>query len=140
MAFASIRNAANFCLPFVDDSIDAMEVEFMHWRSYWLRYEGDSLPYNTLGVLLSAKEIHTYPSSKVLQILTTGPVTTAKNERSFSALRYLKTYLRFTTKEEVFNRFALLYVHHNLIINFEHVNDEFSRKNRTKFQLSLILT
>ena len=49
MAFASIRNAVNFLLPFVDDSIDAVEVEFTRWRSYWLRYKGDSLLYyNTL--------------------------------------------------------------------------------------------
>ena len=60
MTFALIRNVVNFYLPFVDNSIDAMEVEFMRWRSYWLRDEGDSLPYNTLGVLLSAKERHTY--------------------------------------------------------------------------------
>ena len=53
----------------------------MQWRSYWLRHEGNSLPYNTLGVLLCAKEIHTYPSLEVLlQILTTGPVTTATNK------------------------------------------------------------
>ena len=39
------------------------------------------LPYNILGVLLSAKEIHTYSSLEVLhQILTTSPVTTATNE------------------------------------------------------------
>ena len=80
MTFASIRNAVNFYLPFVDDSIDAVEVEFMRWRSYWLRYEGDSLPYNTLGVLLSAKEIYTL--EVLLQILTTGPVTTATNKYS----------------------------------------------------------
>ena len=91
MTLASIRNAINFYLPFVDTSIDAMEVEFMPWRSYWLHFEGDSLPYNTLGVLLSAKEIHTYPSLEVLQILTTLSVTTATNERSFSALSDWKT-------------------------------------------------
>ena len=34
----------------------------MRWRSYWLRHEGDSLPYNTLGVLLSAKEMHIFES------------------------------------------------------------------------------
>ena len=66
--------------------------------------------------------------SEVLQILTTGPVGTATNERSFSALRYLKTYLPFTTKEDRLNGLALLYVP-ALIINFEHVIDEFSRKN-----------
>ena len=59
MTFASIRNAVNVYLPFVDDSIDVVEVEFMQWRSYWLHHEGDSLPYNTLGVLLSAKEVYT---------------------------------------------------------------------------------
>ena len=83
----------NFYLAFVDNSIDAVDVEFMRWRSYWLRHEGDSIPYNTLGVLLSAKEMHTYPSLKVLiQIFTTGPVTIATNERLSSALRYLETY------------------------------------------------
>ena len=70
----------NFYLPFVDGSVDAVEVEFMRWRSYWLRHEGHSLPYNTLGMLLSAKEIHTYPSLEVFfQISTTGPATTATN-------------------------------------------------------------
>ena len=130
MTFALIRNAVNFYLPFVDDSIDAVEVEFMRWHSYWLRHEGDSLPYNTLGVLLSAKEMHRHPSLKVLQILTTGPVTTATNERSFSALKYLETYLRFTTKEARLNGLALLFVHRDLNINFKHVIDTFSRKNR----------
>ena len=60
MTFALIRNAVNFYLSFVDESIEAVEVEFMRWRLYWLRHEGDSLPYNILGVLLSAKEMHTY--------------------------------------------------------------------------------
>ena len=125
MTFALIRNAVNFYLPFVIDSIDAVEVEFMRWRSYWLRHEGDSLPYNTLGVLLSAKEIHMHPSLEVLlQILTTGPVTTATNERSFSALRYLETYLRFTTKEARLNGLVLLIVHRDLNINFKPVIDE----------------
>ena len=108
MTFALIKNAVNFYLPFVDDSIDTMEVEFMRWRLYRLRHEGDSLPYKTLGVLLSAKEIHTYPFLEVLlQILTTDPVTTATNDRSFSVLRYLKTYLRFTTKEARLNGLVL---------------------------------
>ena len=84
--------------------------------SYWLRHEGDFLIYRLLGVLLSAKEIHTYPSLEVLlQVLTTGPVTTAINERSFSALCNLETYLRFTTKEDRLNGFAVLYVHRGYV-------------------------
>ena len=100
MTCGSIRNGVNFYLPFEDDSIDAVVAEFMQWRSHWLRQERDSLPYNTLDVLLSTQEIHTYPFLEVLlQILATGPITTTTNEHLFSALRYLKTYSRFTTKE-----------------------------------------
>ena len=83
------------------------------------------LPNNPLDVLLSAKEMETYLFLEViLQILTTLPVSTATNERSFSASKYLKTYLRSTMKE------ARLNVHRNLNIDYEHVIDEFSRKNR----------
>ena len=64
--------------------------------------------------------IDSYPSLAVLiQILATLPVTTAKNERSFSALKYLKTYLRNTTKEMRLNGLALLYVHRDISLNFE---------------------
>ena len=103
----------------MDDSIDAGEVEFMQWRSYWLRHEGDPLPYNTLGVLLSAKKIHTYPSLEVLlQILKAGRVTTATNERSLVLNTYLETYLPFTMKEPRSNGLVLLLVHRDLNIDF----------------------
>ena len=76
-------------------------------------------------MLLSVKEMKTYQSLEVLlQILTTGPVTAATNERSSSALRYLKTYLRFTTKEDRLNGLALLHVHRDFNIHFEHVIDK----------------
>ena len=50
-------------------------------------------------------------------------------ERSFGGLKYLKTYLRSTMKETCFNGLALTYVYRDLNMNFEHVIDEFSRKN-----------
>ena len=72
-----------------------------------------------------------YPSLAVLiQILYTLPVTTATNERSFSALEYLKTYLRNTMKEVRLHGLALLYVPRYISLDFEQVIAEFSRKNR----------
>ena len=56
-------------------------------------------------------------------MLATLPVTTATNKRSFSAHKYLETYLRNTTKEVRLNGLALLYVHRD-------IGAEFSRKNR----------
>ena len=58
----------------------------------WTRIQIDS--YSSLAVL-----IHT---------LATLPVTTATNKRSFSALKYLKTYLRNTAKEVRLNGLTLL--------------------------------
>ena len=72
-----------------------------------------------------------YPSLAVLiQILATLPVTIATNKRSFSALKYLKTYLRNTWKEVRLNSLALLFVHHDIRSDFKQVIAEFSRKNR----------
>ena len=71
-----------------------------------------------------------YPSLAVLiQILATLPVTTATNESSFSAFKYLKTYLRNTTKEVRLNGLALLYVHRDISFDFRQVITEFLRKN-----------
>ncbi|XP_074030566.1 52 kDa repressor of the inhibitor of the protein kinase [Leptinotarsa decemlineata] len=48
---------------------------------------------------------------KLLQILATLPVTSCTAERSFSTLRYLKDYLRNSSKEARLNGLALLYIH-----------------------------
>ena len=71
------------------------------------------------------------PSSAVLiQILATLPVTTATNKRSFSALKYSKTYWRKTTKKVRLNDLTLLYVDCDISSDFEQVIAEFSRSNR----------
>ena len=66
----------------------------------------------------------------LIQILAALPVTTATNERLLSALKYLKTFLRNTTKEVRLNGLVLLYVHRDISLDFEQVIAEFSRKNR----------
>ena len=70
-----------------------------------------------------------YSLAVLIHILATLPVTTATNKCSFSALKYLKTYLRNTTKEVRLNDLALLYVHSDISLDFEKIIAEFSRKN-----------
>ena len=75
--------------------------------------------------------IDSYPFSAVLiQILATLPVTTATNEHLFSALKYLKTYLRNTTTEVHLYGLALLYVYGGISSDFEQVITKFSPKNQ----------
>ena len=83
--------------------------------------------------------MNSYSSLAVLiEILATLPVTTATNERSFSALKYLKTYLQNTTKEVRLNSLALLYVYRDISLCFEQVIDKFSRKTGKLNKLQVI--
>ena len=100
VSFDSIKSAVYLHLPLLDNSLDSVQAEFLRWRSYWLRHQSEYLPNDALQALIIAEEMDSYLSLTVLiQILATLPVTTATNVRSFSALKYLKTYLRNTTKD-----------------------------------------
>ena len=60
-----------------------------------------------------------YPLAVLIQILATLPVTLLPQiERSFSALKHLKTYLRNTTKQVRLNGLASLYVHCDISFRF----------------------
>ena len=65
-----------------------------------------------------------------LRILGTSPVTTCTCERSFSAMRRLKTYSRSTMVSERLNGIALMHVHQEIVPDIEKVIDLFSTKNR----------
>ncbi|KRZ91092.1 hypothetical protein T08_16440 [Trichinella sp. T8] len=46
--------------------------------------------------------------SLLLQIFATHPITSASAERSFTAVKYLKSYFRTTMTEERLNRLAAM--------------------------------
>jgi len=56
---------------------------------------------------------------KCVKLLRTVPVTTASAERSFSALRRLKTYLRSTMGQKRLNNIALLNTHQSVLDNLD---------------------
>ena len=61
-----------------------------------------------------------YPSiSTVLLILYTMPASTATTERSFSALRRLKTYLGTTMMQDRLTSLAVLHVHRDIDIDID---------------------
>ncbi|KAJ4448768.1 hypothetical protein ANN_00159 [Periplaneta americana] len=67
---------------------------------------------------------------KALKLFCTLPVTTATSDRSFSTLRYLKTYLRSTMGADRLNGLALMYIHKNVEVKAHEVLDEMSKKPR----------
>ncbi|XP_025425341.1 uncharacterized protein LOC112694162 [Sipha flava] len=72
-----------------------------------------------------------YPNIfKLLQILVTLPVSSATNERTFSNLKRIKTYLRNSMSEGRLNGLAMLSINKNYSIKPEEVIEELARKKR----------
>jgi len=70
---------------------------------------------------------------KLLQILSTLPVSVASAERSFSTLRRLKTWLRSRMSEDRLSALCLLNVYNkiNILDQIDHIIDIFANlKNR----------
>ena len=66
----------------------------------------------------------------------TLPVTNAEAERSFFALKRLKTYLRNTMDQDRLTDLALLAVHNDVTISRVEVINNFDLKNRRLILLS----
>ncbi|KAG8184564.1 hypothetical protein JTE90_007680 [Oedothorax gibbosus] len=67
---------------------------------------------------------------KLLKIFATLPVTAATNERSFSTLKRLKTYLRNSCSENRLNGLAMLNIHRDVCVSADDVINLFSRSSR----------
>lgn len=67
---------------------------------------------------------------KLLKILITLPVNTAISERSLSAFKRLKTYLRSRTGQTRLNGPVLMKIHQDIPITLEQIIDEFSIEAR----------
>ena len=107
----------------------ALDKELDFWQTYWLK-STNCLPDNISSTLKSIN-FNGFSNIKVaLRILGTLPVTTCSCERSFSAMRRLKTYTRSTMSSERLNGVALMHVHQDIVPDTDKVTDLFSAKNR----------
>ena len=66
----------------------------------------------------------------LLKLLATIPVSNAEAERSFSALKRLKTYMRSVMGQDRLTGLALMHVHCEIEIDTEAVIDKFCESNR----------
>ncbi len=80
------------------NEISSQTINIFYIRSYFL-----SLSSGQLSLLAYVK--------RLVQLILVMPATNASSERSFSALRCIKTYLRATMKQDRLNYLMLLHVH-----------------------------
>jgi len=71
---------------------------------------------------------------KLLRVLLTIPATSCTNERSFSRLKLLKTYLRSTMLQKRLNNLSILYTYQDLVdnIDMEKLMDVFIKKTNIR--------
>ena len=116
---------------FIPDINKCFPAELIRWKAYWTRQPEEQRPKKILQALKSAKLIRAYPIIEtLLQIFATLPVTTACGERSFSALKYIKTYLRSSMKEDRLDALAHLYINKDIRLDRDQVIDQFAKSNR----------
>jgi hypothetical protein len=97
----------------------ALESEFELFERYWITSKQS--PPATVSSTLKSIAFAGFENIKVLlRILATLPITSCECERSFSAMRRLKSYCRSTMVSDRFNGLAMMYIHRE---RFPDVND-----------------
>lgn len=113
----------------VTSSISTFESEYEMWKQRCKHFDLPEKEQTLVKALQFCSE-HSFPEVfKLLKIFATIPVTSTSAERSFSALRLLKTYLRSTMGQERLTSLTMPFIHKNLKVEADEVLDEFAKKN-----------
>ena len=127
--------AAQVFLPFTDipENIQAQQAaEIRRWR---VRWQGNE---NKPTEIADTKDVagDMYPNISVaLTTLLTLPASTASAERSFSAMRRIKKYLRSTMGQVRFSSLALMHIHRDMPIDIDDVINKFATDGNRRINL-----
>ena len=120
---------------------DTFQNELHLWYVKWEKEKNlhgeNALPTSLFHTLPHASSY--YPNIGILlRILCTLPVTSCSSERSFSALKHVKTALRSTMSDERLTSLTLLHVHRAINIEISDIIDEFARHHPRRIRLANI--
>lgn len=108
--------------------------ELIRWKNKWL----NNTIVNAADILQNQTLCELYPNIvKLIKIYKTIPSSVASGERSFSALRRLKTWLRNTTSEGRLVGLALIHINYDMDADIEKVIEIFSNKKNRKIEFLL---
>ena len=100
----------------------ALEAQLDLWETYWVESKNFLLD----NISSTSKRIlfNDFNNMKVsLKIIGTSPVTTCTHEKSFSAMRRLKSHARSTMVSKRLNGIALMHVRQEIVPDIEKVID-----------------
>ena len=126
-------------LPYPSSLQSELHSWYIKWKDQEIEHGHSSLPTSLSHTLPQVSLM--YPNvNDLLLVLCTLPVTSCTAERSFSALKRVKTSLRSMMGNERMSSLSLLHVHQDTDINIEEVIEEFARRHPRRLQLANILS
>ena len=129
-AYSKIEELAVLYEAILPCELSSLEIQFESWCQKWANTEIDEMP-KTISECLEASNATFIPGiDALLRIFATIPASVAEAERSFSALKLLKTYLRSTMTEERVSALALAYIHSDMKIDSDVIISKFAVRNR----------
>ncbi|XP_042212444.1 52 kDa repressor of the inhibitor of the protein kinase-like [Homarus americanus] len=115
-------------------SPDSLASELHCWAVRWQKQQSCTLPSSPSSALQHA--ITLFPNIRMLlTILCTLPVTTYSTERSFSALKSIKTNIRSAIGTARLSILSLLHIHRDISVEVSDIIDIFARRNPRKMEL-----
>ena len=116
--------------------------ELRSWRMKWMQQlsksDQKSVPATATTAMREASCM--FPNIQtLLKILCTMPVTSCTAERSFSALKRIKTSLRSTMTNVRLTGLSLLHIHQKIPVDTTAALDEFARRHPRRLEMMNVL-
>ena len=125
--FRDIEPAVILYLPLLQMPLMTVKTEFPLWQSLCQKHS--EIVIWKRAYELCQKDV--FPAiKKLLSVLATLPVSSATAERSFSALRLIKSDLRTTMTQSRLNGLCLMYMHNDISVNTDVIVQKFAGTSR----------
>lgn len=127
-------NENNFLYSyFLNDSPELIAKELQIELEKWdLKFENNNQIFSAISLLTSCDPIIFPRVNLFLRIISTLAVSNASPERTFSALKRLKTWLRSTMSQERLTGLALLHILRERNIDPKKIIDRFADKKKRR--------
>ena len=125
--FRDIEPAVILYLPLLQMPLMTVKAEFLLWQSLCQKHS--EIVIWKRAYELCQKDVFA-AIKKLLSVLATLPVSSATTERSFSALRLIKSDLRTTMTQSRLNGLCLMYKHNDISVNTDVIVQKFAGTSR----------
>ena len=98
---------------------DVIDLELKLWKRKWSEVEKSDCPASLAKAIKCCDKLKFPNIFTLIKIGCTLPVTSAECERSFSAMRRLRTWLRSTMISDRLSSLAIMNIHRNVEVDYK---------------------